>query len=592
MNGDKNYDVEVTQIPTASNDSTEYSLLLKHSDSSSTETDTVNTTRNARFTYKPSTNTLNASYYDGNALVRKSLYGSAGFRTQGGDSLNRSVNAEYLQEGFNVKYTPTYSGGDLTSAGIDFQINEYGGYGHQPNLEIYNTRYASDSQDSGVNREGVIDHESIKVYEDHFNDNYASLSSQYKGFQADKDNIYLIHQEWSQGSATPTINEVMQIKIDDITLTGNTWDSTNTSLTTAVTNAKSKVKQENTTTDSSYRLLLSHDANDTTTDNVTTQKSTYLQFNPNKSALTVGTRGTGTVGTYSFTSGYGNVAGQYSQAEGLSTKSTGTASHTEGFGTTASGNYSHSEGSSTTAVGSYSHSEGLGTYATSKSQHVFGEYNTKDGSDNKTGRNTYVEIVGNGTADNARSDARRLSWNGNEWLAGSLTTTDVVKEGTWDGTHTSLSDTISAIAVSDNIPLFENGEWKNQNICGITTNKGTISNGVLAFSGENAGFNVTDVSGLTNYLSYSIKFKMTSTNGVDIQAGRSGVNGTISGIINQGTDRYSYTNDTVPSGDITIELMASINTEGVFFAGGYRKSNINYSVSEIRLINQSIRTYY
>lgn len=234
MNGDKNYDVEVTQIPTASNDSTEYSLLLKHSDSSSTETDTVNTTRNARFTYKPSTNALNASYYNGNTLVRKTIYGSAGFRTQGGDSLNRSVNAEYLQEGFNVKYTPTYSGGDLTSAGIDFQINEYGGYGHQPNLEIYNTRYASDSQDSGVNREGVIDHESIKVYEDHFNDNYASLSSQYKGFQADKDNIYLIHQEWSQGSTTPTTDESIQIEIDDITLAGNTWDGTNTSLKSAI----------------------------------------------------------------------------------------------------------------------------------------------------------------------------------------------------------------------------------------------------------------------------------------------------------------------------------------------------------------------
>jgi hypothetical protein len=36
-------------------------------------------------------------------------------------------------------------------------------------------------------------------------------------------------------------------------------------------------------------------------------------------------------------------------------------------------------------------------------------------------RGDYVEIVGNGTADNARSNARTLDWSGNEVLAGSLT---------------------------------------------------------------------------------------------------------------------------------------------------------------------------
>jgi chitodextrinase len=33
----------------------------------------------------------------------------------------------------------------------------------------------------------------------------------------------------------------------------------------------------------------------------------------------------------------------------------------------------------------------------------------------------YVEIVGNGTATDARSNARTLDWAGNEWLAGNLT---------------------------------------------------------------------------------------------------------------------------------------------------------------------------
>jgi hypothetical protein len=32
----------------------------------------------------------------------------------------------------------------------------------------------------------------------------------------------------------------------------------------------------------------------------------------------------------------------------------------------------------------------------------------------------YAEIIGNGTADNARSNARALDWNGNEYLKGDI----------------------------------------------------------------------------------------------------------------------------------------------------------------------------
>lgn len=38
-----------------------------------------------------------------------------------------------------------------------------------------------------------------------------------------------------------------------------------------------------------------------------------------------------------------------------------------------------------------------------------------------TEKGTYVEIVGNGTNNNNRSNARTLDWSGNESLAGSLT---------------------------------------------------------------------------------------------------------------------------------------------------------------------------
>ena len=118
-----------------------------------------------------------------------------------------------------------------------------------------------------------------------------------------------------------------------------------------------------------------------------------------------------------------NIAsGENSHAEGLRTTASGNASHSEGFGTISSGSTSHTEGSSTQALGSHSHAEGQGTIAKHSSQHVFGEYNIEDPSIAvSTAKGNYIEIVGNGTADNARSNVRTLDWSGNEKLAGSLT---------------------------------------------------------------------------------------------------------------------------------------------------------------------------
>ncbi len=144
-----------------------------------------------------------------------------------------------------------------------------------------------------------------------------------------------------------------------------------------------------------------------------------------------------TVGNYSVAIGYGNTAsgnvshaenrattasGDYSHAEGYSTTASGTGCHSEGYTTTASGSASHSEGRNTTASGDYSHAEGFGTIANHKSQHVFGEYNTADASTAAaTVRGNYVEIVGKGSSDANRSNARTLDWNGNETIAGTLT---------------------------------------------------------------------------------------------------------------------------------------------------------------------------
>lgn len=147
--------------------------------------------------------------------------------------------------------------------------------------------------------------------------------------------------------------------------------------------------------------------------------------------------GNSSTGIYSHAEGGGTTAsGSTSHAEGNSTTASGMASHAEGSGaiasadyshaegryTTASGDASHAEGNGTTASGVNSHAEGRRTIAKNKNQHVFGEFNIADPSKALSdARGTYVEIVGKGVDDTARSNARTLDWSGNETLAGNLT---------------------------------------------------------------------------------------------------------------------------------------------------------------------------
>lgn len=130
------------------------------------------------------------------------------------------------------------------------------------------------------------------------------------------------------------------------------------------------------------------------------------------------------MGNNSHAQGSGTMAsGTDSHAEGYYTVASGSGSHVEGSSSTASGGNSHAEGIYTTAIGSYSHTEGRYTTASYRSQHVFGEFNINDSIINTqpTERGTYIEIVGNGTGNASRSNARTLDWQGNERIAGDLT---------------------------------------------------------------------------------------------------------------------------------------------------------------------------
>lgn len=161
------------------------------------------------------------------------------------------------------------------------------------------------------------------------------------------------------------------------------------------------------------------------------------------------------------------ASGMGSFAAGWAAIASGAAAHAEGS-SKAIGNYSHAEGDNTNAKGRDSHAEGSNTSAAGAHSHAAGQYNVEDsysswpewvsstayGVGDKvkvtvTENNTttvqgyvcktansdaeftaanwtadsamnYVEIIGNGTANNARSNARALDWSGNEYLAGDL----------------------------------------------------------------------------------------------------------------------------------------------------------------------------
>lgn len=93
----------------------------------------------------------------------------------------------------------------------------------------------------------------------------------------------------------------------------------------------------------------------------------------------------------------------------------GHGAHAEGGYTFALDTCAHAEGWHTMANANSSHAEGDNTIASSANQHVQGKYNIIDSN------NTYLDIVGNGTAHDARSNAYTLDWSGNGVYAGKVT---------------------------------------------------------------------------------------------------------------------------------------------------------------------------
>ena len=123
---------------------------------------------------------------------------------------------------------------------------------------------------------------------------------------------------------------------------------------------------------------------------------------------------------YSLGSRTGAI-GNYSVSEGILTEASNYASHAVGEGTKSTGYVSFAEGGYTEASGLVSHAQNFKTIAQRRSQTALGEYNVADttGANTET-RGQYIVIIGNGTADNARSNALTVDWSGNVALAGSV----------------------------------------------------------------------------------------------------------------------------------------------------------------------------
>lgn len=145
---------------------------------------------------------------------------------------------------------------------------------------------------------------------------------------------------------------------------------------------------------------------------------------------TLGRRDSGyPVGNYSVAEGKGSIgisqgnvtyfptvaSGLCSHAEGGGCTASNVGAHAEGQYCTASGHASHAEGSMNFASGAYSHAGGRCNAANGFAQTVIGKFNIAENVETTAGE--YVVIIGNGTSNNARSNALTVDWNGNVNIA-------------------------------------------------------------------------------------------------------------------------------------------------------------------------------
>lgn len=213
-----------------------------------------------------------------------------------------------------------------------------------------------------------------------------------------------------------------------------------------------------------------------------------------RSYSTLGNPNSGNIasGNYSFAAGVASTAsGNYSFAAGNNAKAESRSSVALGEYTTASGNYSFATGSGAKAEGECGAALGMHTTA-SHYQLAIGRFNVEsDGPTNISTMTGDVFIVGIGTGINARSNALRISYDGNcygknsfkasgadfaeyfEWADGNGNNEDrrglfVALDGEKIRVATSNDDVIGVVSATPTITGDTQSEvWKNMYKCDV-----------------------------------------------------------------------------------------------------------------------------
>lgn len=185
---------------------------------------------------------------------------------------------------------------------------------------------------------------------------------------------------------------------------------------------------------------------------------------------------TNSSGLYSHAEGQGSVSsGQFSHAEGGGTTASGKGSHSEGYLTIASGDYSHAEGMQSEAKGKYSHAEGVNTLAEGEGSLALGNSTVAKGKNSiAAGKGTiarenqfvhgtfniedtegkYLEIIGNGTDDEHRSNAFAISKTGDVEFSGKVTADEFDGPAIYDFRGQQITDYIYDIETQNGNELL------------------------------------------------------------------------------------------------------------------------------------------
>ena len=148
------------------------------------------------------------------------------------------------------------------------------------------------------------------------------------------------------------------------------------------------------------------------------------------------------------------ASGTGAAAVGRDATASGAASTALGRGTTASASQALAAGRDTKAEAVAATALGYGTDATGARSLVAGAYNAPDTNEVDTthgsGARKYLMIIGNGTADTARSNAATLDWDGNLEVAGDV----VTKDGSFSGLKSAIDN--SATGLNGKAPVIIN----------------------------------------------------------------------------------------------------------------------------------------